>query len=703
MIQMEELKSILMCDDYFTPDRVDDMIDAVLPFCTDSVGALSVKNVQYIDTVAAFDIETSSFLDDDGEKCAVMYEWTLGICGWCMIGRTWDEFMSVCDRIIERLKITPSHRLIVYIHNEQFEFQFIRERFEWSKVFSLEERKPVYAITTHGIEFRCSYLLSGYKLEKLAENLQTLPIRKLVGDLDYSRIRLPITPLTRQEIDYCLNDVKIVMCDIYERSVNDGGLQHIPMTKTGYVRKFCRANCFQSKEFFDVIHLLNIADADEYDQLQCGFQGGFTHANPFRANKIIYNADSMDFTSSYPATIIAEMYPMSSAELIRLESMDEFEWNLRNYCCLFDVMFSGLESTVLTDSYLSTSRCRAMVGVTEQNGRIRSAQRLVTTLTDPDFDIIRRCYTWDNMQIANFRRYKRGYLPTEFIKSVLELYQQKTQLKGVANMEIDYLHYKEMLNSCYGMMVTNIVRPEILYTGNEWKTDIKNTTAAVAQYNKSTSRFLFYPWGCWVTAYARRNLWSGILACGSDYLYSDTDSIKLTNIENHRDYFDGYNANITARINRALDFHGIDRSAACPKTIKGVEKPIGVWDFDGHYDRFKTLGAKRYMVETDGKYSITVSGLNKTVAVPYMVRYAKEHGIDPFDMFTDGMYIPPEHTGKLLHSYIDVERSGTVTDYLGNTGTYHELSGLHLSPIDYSLGISEDYFRYIKNLSALYD
>lgn len=691
-----------MCDEYFTPDRIDDAIDAFLPYCGDTVGG-NAKRLRYIDTVAAFDIETSSFIDDNGDKCAVMYEWTLGVCGYCIVGRTWTEFQSVCQRIIERLKISTSKRLIIYIHNEQFEFQFIRKRFEWERVFSLEERKPVYAITTGGIEFRCSYLLSGYKLEKLAENLQLLPIRKLTGELDYSRIRLPITPLTRQEIAYCLNDVKIVMCDIYERAINDGGLNFIPMTKTGYVRKHCRAHCFQSKEYFDTVHLLTIKDADEYEQLQRGFQGGFTHANPFKSNRIISNADSMDFTSSYPATIIAEKFPMSNAELVHLNTWSEFYESLKYYCCIFDVTFENLESRILTDSYLSSSRCRAMIDVTQQNGRVVSAKRLVTTLTDADFDIVSRCYVWDGMKIANFRRYKRGYLPTPFIESVIDLYKQKTELKGVADKIVEYNYYKEMLNSCYGMMVTNIVRPEIEYANGEWDTCEKDLTSALMQYNKSQSRFLFYPWGVWVTAYARRNLWSGILAVGSDYLYSDTDSIKLTNIEKHRDYFDGYNDNITARINAAMDHHHIDRAAARPKTIKGVEKPIGVWDFDGHYDRFKTLGAKRYMVQSGDNYSITVSGLNKHVAVPYMIEYAKRHNIDPFDMFTDGMYIPPEHTGKLLHSYIDIPMSGEVDDYLGNRGSYHELSGLHLSPIDYSLGISEDYFRYLKRLTVLYD
>ena len=51
------------------------------------------------------------------------------------------------------------------------------------------------------------------------------------------------------------------------------------------------------------------------------------------------------------------------------------------------------------------------------------------------------------------------------------------------------------------------------------------TSEEIQKYNDSKNRFLYYAWGIWVTAYARRNLWTGILAVGKDYIYSDTDSI----------------------------------------------------------------------------------------------------------------------------------------------------------------------------------
>ena len=698
-----EFQNSLNDETIYDPDQLKVMLARVRKYFRFSY---SNKKLKYFNVPAALDIETSSFYNADGQKCAIIYEWTLGIFGTVMIGRTYEQLENVLHELSSVLDLNENKRLIIYVHNLSYEFQFIRKHFEWIKIFAVDNRKPVYAVTDMFIEFRCSYLLSGYSLDQVAKNLTTCKIKKLIGDLDYSLIRHSTTPLTASEIAYCVNDVKIVMAYIQERIISDNGVNNIPLTKTGYVRKYCRNKCFYTpglpkaidhkrQRYKDLINTLTL-QPDEYRQLKRAFQGGFTHANPFYSNKTLEDVTSYDFTSSYPAVMVSEKFPMSAAERVTISSREEFDHNLHNYCCLFDIEFYNLQSVKYYENYISRSRCFYITKGVINNGRVVSAEVLRTSLTEVDFMIISQFYTWDRMRISNFKRYKRDYLPTDFIKAIIDLYQNKTKLKGVAGSEAEYLKSKEMLNSCYGMTVTDIVRPNIIYD-HEWcDPETPDINEAILSYNDNAGRFMFYPWGVWVTAYARRNLFTGILEFSEDYIYSDTDSIKCLNAADHAAYIDEYNKRIIAQLKAACDYHHIPVELIAPKTIKGVEKPLGVWDFDGHYTRFKTLGAKRYMVEYDnGDLNITVSGLNKRVCVPYI----KDNHSDPFEAFNDALYIPAAYTGKNTHTYIDEERSGIVTDYLGRSEHYQELSSVHLEAADYSLSISKEYADYIRNIN----
>lgn len=716
-----EFRNILNEDEIYTPSDIEKVFDKVRKIFSFSYTKTKVK---YFNVPCAFDIETTSFFrsteNEEPEKIAIMYVWTFGIFGCIIMGRTWEEYKTMINKIESILDLNENKRLIIYCHNLAYEFQFMRKWFKWKNVFAIDNHKPIYALTNTGIEYRCSLLLSGYSLNTLAKNLQTYKIDKLVGDLDYSLLRHSKTPLTEKEIGYCVNDVKIVLAYISECIENDGGISQIPLTKTGYVRKYCRNSCFYTPgvprkkdykrlRYLDIIKRLRLT-GDEYKQLKRAFQGGFTHANPFATGKVFKDVTSYDFTSSYPCVMIAEQFPMSSSEKIDNITQDEFYKSLRLYCCVFDIEFINISPQIWSDNYISSSRCWVKENAILNNGRIVSAVKLCTTITETDFMIIHKFYKWDKFRVSNFRRYKKGYLPTDFVKAILKLYQDKTTLKGVAGKEVEYLQSKEMLNSCYGMCVTDIVREEFIYQENRWlessEKPVIDTDEAIKRYNNNRGRFLFYPWGVWVTAYARRNLFSGILEFGEDYLYSDTDSIKVLNIENHMEYINGYNVRIKKQLQTALEYHKIDITEIEPKTKKGIKKCLGVWDFDGNYSRFKTLGAKRYMVEYSqdnrnkeedrGKINITVAGLNKQKCVPWMISQWGNDNI--FEHFNNDLYVPPAFTGKNVHTYIEDEKRGTLIDYMGNENEYRELSSVHLGEAEYTLKLSKEYVDYIKEI-----
>lgn len=219
-------------------------INLVLDRCKPMQVITSNKKIKYYNIPCAFDIETSSFYNESSEKVAIMYEWTFGIGDNIIIGRTWGEFVQMVGKIADILKLDHDKRLIIYVHNLEFEFQFMRHWLSWSKIFASESRRPIYALTDTGLEFRCSYILSGYSLDKLASQLVTQKISKLKGQLDYNKIRHSKSTLTNKEIEYCVNDVRIILAYIAERMAFDGDITQIPLTKTGYVRNYCRRRCF---------------------------------------------------------------------------------------------------------------------------------------------------------------------------------------------------------------------------------------------------------------------------------------------------------------------------------------------------------------------------------------------------------------------------------------------------------------------------
>jgi hypothetical protein len=149
------------------------------------------------------------------------------------------------------------------------------------------------------------------------------------------------------------------------------------------------------------------------------------------------------------------------------------------------------------------------------------------------------------------------------------------------------------------------------------------------------------------------------------------------------------------------DYYKFDRKLLSPKTKEGHIKTIGVWDFEGTYTRFKTLGAKRYLVQEGDELSLTVAGLSKQNGLDYMRELAGDTE-NVFSVFNDSLYIPSDRTGKMTHTYIDDELKFKCIDYLGNEETVNPLSSVHLESCDFTLKVADQYKEFLQNLSKGY-
>lgn len=707
--------------DYFDPDEFKKGLPRLGTVSTYDVH--TGKTVKYINIPFAFDTETTSTYHE-GEKVAFMYEWTFGYFYnheyHIVYGRKWEEFLQLIEILKEKYHLGETKRIIVYVHNLAYEFQFMRKYFLWDYIFATDKRYPVKGFT-QGIEFKDSLILASMRLEKVGENLQKYKVRKRVGDLDYNLVRTSSTPMTEKELDYCCGDVEVVLSYIQEQIEQyDYKITNIPLTNTGRVRRYMKDKCYfdskshkgttgyKYKKYHDLMNELTLTP-DEYKVMHNAFGGGFTHANYWYVGKTLKNVSSIDFTSSYPAVMLTEKFPMSKPKRIHPKNFAEMQTLLNKapkedkgyvfFIVLKDVLCQTMEN------YISSSKCYDKFSdtITENNGRVNSAKCIGLYVTDIDFRIIAKTYTFEVEEIGNVYEFHMEYLPKPIIEGILELYEKKTTLKGVEGKEVEYLVSKGMLNSVYGMSVTALVRAENVYDGesDEWKNVSINDEMIeeqVDKYNNSKTRFLYYPWGIWVTAYARRNLWKGIIAIGEDYVYSDTDSIKFLKLEEHKDFIEHYNKNIELKLKKMCDYYKINFERCKPKTIKGKEKLIGVWDFEGTYDYFKTLGAKRYLTYKDGKYSLTVAGLDKKHGMEYIKKQGKTlEGI--FKFFQRDMEVPASDTGKNTLTYLDEEQEAEIIDYLGNKEKVKSLSSIHMEATTFKMNMSDVFMEFIADMN----
>ena len=636
----------------------------------------------YYNIDASFDIETTNIQAPrhkdkhgktvkEGNDYAFMYHWQFCIHDKVVFGRTWEEFTLFIERLCKTWELSETRILVVYVHNLAFEFQFIRDFFEWESIFARKKRKPLKALTTRGIEFRCSYTLSNMSLEKFCENTPDIRHPKLAEIFDYDLIRYPDTPMEDTDLCYCYNDVA-GLCECIQYLLIEDTILSIPLTSTGYVRRDFR-KAMQSNPKNRALFKKNRLTPELYTLLKDAFRGGDTHANYLYVNEVIRNVYSYDETSAYPGVMIRKRYPMhfiKANEKRFAEIMENKDTGKIFRCRLFHVkhrIHGGMP-------YMSVAMCKLHSNIRADNGRILSADFVeLKGITDIDYNILKEDYEWERMEINDLYQAKLEYLPSELREQIMHYYYLKCTLKGIPGKEYEYMKSKNKLNASYGMMVTDIASPDISIQSGEWVENPVNLEDALNKYYKSHSSFLSYQWGIWVTAYARQALRKAINICGElgkKAIYIDTDSIKTD-----MDISDAIE-NINAEIIKESEDSGMD----CHVDYNGKRYQLGIFEYEGCYAEFKTLGSKKYVVKKDGKYVVTIAGLNKRNGSAYI----NEHGIDSFKIGT--VFYP---SGNLDATYNDCSIHTITID--GHTFT--TASNIALVPSEYTLGVTNEYLE----------
>jgi hypothetical protein len=500
------------------------------------------KKKMFDKNIYTFDIETTSYIILNGkqmkaieylnltkkeqEECifmSCMYIWMFSINDKVYYGRTWQELYDFFEKI-EIFTYSKNVTKIVYVHNLSFEFQFLRNIFNFKNVLARKSHKVMKCeIEEFNFEFRCTLMMSSVKLEKLPK-IYKLPVEKLVGNMDYSKIRHSNTKLTEKELKYCENDCLVVYEYIKKELETYKTCKNTPLTSTGHVRREFKEVLSKNWEYKSKVKFCTNIDGHIYNLLLDAFAGGYTHANWTYTDEIIKNVSSYDFTSSYPYVMVTHKFPMSPFMKCKLERQEQMS---KNFAYLLVVRFKNIKCKYY-NNFISQNKCKKIKNARYDNGRIISADEIEIVLTDIDFRFILKSYKCEYEIIESYFA-KYGYLPKEYIDFTLQKYVAKTEYKDVIGKELEYALEKAKFNALYGMSVTNNIKDEVIFDNeNGWKErPLTNDEILEKLKYERKKGFLSFAWGVWVTAHARINLLENVLKLDENVIYCDTDSLKL--------------------------------------------------------------------------------------------------------------------------------------------------------------------------------
>lgn len=622
-----------------------------------------------------FDIETSN-VDEHGRKYGFMYHWQACIRGMVCFGRTWNQFIMFLFWVRKGMHLEKDKRLVIYVHNLSFEFHFLYDFLNFDQVFATDAHK-VLKSTAGPFEFRCSYMLSNMSLAKFIENSEGCTHAKGIDDLDYRKLRTPQTVLLPRENGYCFNDVYGLWEAIKYRLRFDS-LNSIPITSTGYVRRACRQAMRKNRKNRE--HFLDWKiDGDLYKLIKQIFRGGNTASNRYLASQILDDVGSYDISSAYPFVMVAYKYPTKFLEY-DIDDLDQYKKMIeKGYAIIGRFCFDNIEIKPNTPiAYIPFSKCLSVsADAVVYNGRILSASRVVIALTEIDFQIIEQEYTFDVVSAADIYVSIKDYLPEEFVDTIFDYFEKKSKLKGDQVHMYEYVKAKNSLNSLYGMIATDIIRDEIIFSDGEFEKTSPDVEEAIERYYSSRNSFLTYQWGMYVTAYTRSLLEDGLKACGLDAVYCDTDSVKF--IGDHNEDFE--------QINERIRKYCIDNNRKHSIEIDGKVYEMGTYDHDADYDRFITLGAKKYAYEDESGVHVTVAGLNKKSGSEELARLG---GLDAFKegtIFHDSGRTTATYNNDPIH-YVIIDGEKILTG-----------SNIAIFDTTYELGITDTMREIIDELA----
>lgn len=415
------------------------------------------------------------------------------------------------------------------------------------------------------------------------------------------------------------------------------------------------------------------------DGVSCGSICAF---RPDRRGKVEDHVLYYDRKSAYPAHILYDYVPNGIAKEFEAPDMEKVEKAMQTRCVAGLFRFVGIRARRRDRPvYLRESMLEDVDTLEEKHGFVMRSAELAVYLTELDYLSMKECYTWKEAHCVGCIVYPRGVMPYKIKKYTLARFAEKERATDPTRRRVA----KEMLNSIYGIFVTNPVREHFEYDPEEaeWKEPQKpDVSEAIKAYNENESRFYRFCWGVWIAAHCRRAEWRAWSACGSSFVYGDTDSAlcRFRKDAFYHTYFRDENAAIRARA-----IQEAERLRLPLEMFEPAGELLGSWILADGRARMCINGIKNYIQEDGtGKIKVVMAGIDPDLCGEYVRR---KHGARAVDDFSTITYYPSRYrvrstgevfsaTGRKLRFHQDFIAEGFFIDANGDRQHFETLSGL---------------------------
>lgn len=380
------------------------------------------------------------------------------------------------------------------------------------------------------------------------------------GSIDYTKARPKGYRATKKEIEYCINDVKIIS-EALRYFESQGWLHGFTIGMISF--KEFKHTCPNWRYFFPKLS----QEDDEF--IRRSYRGGISYANPAFQGQVVGEGEVYDANSLYPSQMLLKPMPVGYPRYFTGKpDFGSGKLFVVHFTCTFKVKPHHMPMLQLKNNLMFNPR----------EFLTQSDEIVDLYLTTPDYQTFFEQYdVFDVTYIDGYYFEKATGIFDEFIHRFQKIKENnKGALRQIAKL---------ILNNLYGKFGTNPVR---------WNKTPYLNNGKVSFLIEGMEEIdpVYIPVAAFITAYGRRELVHNAQANWNRFLYCDTDSVHL--------------------LGRAL-----------PKDIKIDDKKFGYWKCESRFLRGKYLRAKTYAEDTIDYETPSAIALHtdiKCAGLPYEVK-----------------------------------------------------------------------------------